>query len=106
MVCSASASFAGAVCEDRVAVLARHTQAGHGCGQWLIEDDVRGFLAGCEWIKRAAQQDPRPPRPRRPFVRDELGYMELDRHGAELLSQELTGREEKKGVAIASNESS
>lgn len=36
---------------------------------------------------------------------DELGYMELDRHGAELLFQVLTEREEKNNVAIASNES-
>lgn len=36
---------------------------------------------------------------------DELGYMELDRHGAELLVQALTEREEKNSVAIASNES-
>lgn len=36
---------------------------------------------------------------------DELGYMELDRHGAELLFQVLTGREEKNSVAIASDES-
>lgn len=36
---------------------------------------------------------------------DELGYMELDRRGAELLSQVLTEREEKASVAIASNES-
>jgi DNA replication protein DnaC len=35
---------------------------------------------------------------------DELGYMELDRHGAELLFQVLTEREEKSAVAIASNE--
>lgn len=35
---------------------------------------------------------------------DELGYMELDRRGAELLFQVLTDREEKKSVAIASNE--
>ncbi len=34
---------------------------------------------------------------------DELGYMELDRHGAELLFQVLTEREEKNSVAIASN---
>jgi hypothetical protein len=34
-----------------------------------------------------------------------LGYMELDRHGAELLFQVLTEREEKAGVAIASNQS-
>lgn len=32
---------------------------------------------------------------------DELGYMELDRHGIELLFQVLTGREEKNSVAIA-----
>nr|WP_269799132.1 IS21-like element helper ATPase IstB [Glycomyces xiaoerkulensis] len=36
---------------------------------------------------------------------DELGYMELDRYGAELLFQVLTEREEKNSVAIASNES-
>jgi DNA replication protein DnaC len=36
---------------------------------------------------------------------DELGYMQLDRRGAELLSQVLTEREEKVSVAIASNES-
>ncbi len=36
---------------------------------------------------------------------DELGYMELDRRGAELLFQVLTGREEKASVAIASNSS-
>lgn len=34
---------------------------------------------------------------------DELGYMELDRRGAELLFQVLTEREEKNSVAIASN---
>lgn len=33
---------------------------------------------------------------------DELGYMELDRHSAELLFQVLTEREEKNSVAIAS----
>ncbi|WP_431030803.1 IS21-like element helper ATPase IstB [Plantibacter sp. RU18] len=38
-------------------------------------------------------------------VIDELGYMELDRRGAELLFQVLTEREEKNSVAIASNES-
>lgn len=36
---------------------------------------------------------------------DELGHMELDRRGAELLFQVLTEREEKASVAIASNES-
>lgn len=35
---------------------------------------------------------------------DELGYMELDKRGAELLFQVLTEREEKNSVAIASNE--
>ncbi|MCW1249201.1 IS21-like element helper ATPase IstB [Acaricomes phytoseiuli] len=35
---------------------------------------------------------------------DELGYMELDRRGAELLFQVLSEREEKASVAIASNE--
>jgi DNA replication protein DnaC len=36
---------------------------------------------------------------------DELGYIELDRRGAELLFQVLTEREEKASVAIASNDS-
>ncbi|MFK0155190.1 ATP-binding protein [Streptomyces sp. NPDC090493] len=36
---------------------------------------------------------------------DELGYLELDRRGAEMLFQVLTEREEKNSVAIASNES-
>ena len=36
---------------------------------------------------------------------DELGYMELDKRGAELLFQVLTEREEKTSVAIASNDS-
>ena len=36
---------------------------------------------------------------------DELGYLELDHRGAELLFQVLTEREEKASVAIASNES-
>ena len=36
---------------------------------------------------------------------DELGYMELDRRGAELLFQVLTEREENNSIAIASNES-
>ena len=35
---------------------------------------------------------------------DELGYMELDRRGAELLFQVLTEREENNSMAIASNE--
>jgi DNA replication protein DnaC len=35
---------------------------------------------------------------------DELGYMELDRRGAELLFQVLTEREERSALAIASNE--
>ncbi|MCL2424337.1 MAG: IS21-like element helper ATPase IstB [Micrococcales bacterium] len=35
---------------------------------------------------------------------DELGYMRLDAHGAELLFQVLTEREEKSSVAIASNQ--
>jgi DNA replication protein DnaC len=35
---------------------------------------------------------------------DELGYLELDRRGAELLFQVLTEREERCAVAIASNE--
>jgi DNA replication protein DnaC len=36
---------------------------------------------------------------------DELGYMELDRRGAELLFQVLTERGENNSIAIASNES-
>ena len=36
---------------------------------------------------------------------DDLGYMQLDRRGAELLFQVLTEREEKASVAIVSNES-
>ena len=36
---------------------------------------------------------------------DEIGYMELDRRGAELLFQVLTEREVKNSIAIASNES-
>lgn len=36
---------------------------------------------------------------------DELGYMDLDKRGAELLFQVLTEREEKASVAIATNES-
>ena len=39
------------------------------------------------------------------MVIDELGYMELDRRGAELLFQVLTEREEKNAIAIASNQS-
>ena len=35
---------------------------------------------------------------------DELGYMELDKRGAEMLFQVLTEREEKNSVAIASND--
>jgi hypothetical protein len=36
---------------------------------------------------------------------DELGYMELDRRGAELLFHVLTEREERNSIAIASNQS-
>jgi DNA replication protein DnaC len=35
---------------------------------------------------------------------DELGYLQLDRRGAELLFQVLTEREERAAIAIASNE--
>lgn len=35
---------------------------------------------------------------------DELGYLQLDRRGAELLFQVLTEREERSSIAIASNE--
>ena len=34
---------------------------------------------------------------------DELGYLQLDRRGAELLFQVLTEREERASIAIASN---
>ena len=34
---------------------------------------------------------------------DELGYLELDRRGAELLFQVFTEREERASIAIASN---
>lgn len=37
---------------------------------------------------------------------DELGYMELDRRGAELLFQVLTEREENNSIAVVPNESS
>jgi DNA replication protein DnaC len=40
-----------------------------------------------------------------PLCIDELGYRDLDRHGAELLFQGLTEPKEKNSVAIASNES-
>jgi hypothetical protein len=39
------------------------------------------------------------------LIIDELGYMELDKRGAELLFQVLTEREEKASVAIATNQS-
>ncbi len=35
---------------------------------------------------------------------DELGYLQLDRRGAELLFQVLAEREERSAIAIASNE--
>ena len=38
------------------------------------------------------------------FLVDELGYLQLDRRGAELLFQVLTEREERSAIAIASNE--
>ncbi|MGW3957990.1 ATP-binding protein, partial [Streptomyces sp. NPDC004752] len=34
---------------------------------------------------------------------DELGYVKLDRHGAELLFQIFTEREERHAIAVASN---
>jgi hypothetical protein len=37
-------------------------------------------------------------------LRQELGYLQLDRRGAELLFQVLTEREERSAIAIASNE--
>lgn len=38
------------------------------------------------------------------LICDELGYLELDRRGAELLFQVLTEREEKSAIAIGPNE--
>jgi DNA replication protein DnaC len=38
------------------------------------------------------------------LLADELGYLRLDRRGAELLFQVLTEREERSAIAIASNE--
>jgi len=38
------------------------------------------------------------------LIIDELGYLELDRTGAELLFQVLTEREERNSIAIASNQ--
>jgi hypothetical protein len=38
------------------------------------------------------------------LLRRELGYLQLDRRGAELLFQVLTEREERSAIAIASNE--
>jgi hypothetical protein len=38
------------------------------------------------------------------LLRQELGYLHLDRRGAELLFQVLTEREERSAIAIASNE--
>lgn len=38
------------------------------------------------------------------LLRQELGYLQLDRRGAELLFQVLTEREERSAIAIASNE--
>lgn len=65
-------------------------------------------LASCEWIKKSQPLcligDSGTGKSHMLIV-DELGYMELDRHGAELLFQVLTEREEKNSVAIASNES-
>jgi hypothetical protein len=43
--------------------------------------------------------------PARTVSRLMLGYMELDRRGAELLFQVISEREEKNSIAIASNES-
>lgn len=58
---------------------------------------VRSRVELFEAIRRDARVDP--------LCVDELGYMALDRRGAELLFQVLTEREEKNSVAIASNES-
>jgi DNA replication protein DnaC len=55
--------------------------------------------------REAAVEDDRPLRKVDLLCIDELGYMELDRRGAELLFQVLTEREERNSVAIASNES-
>ena len=38
------------------------------------------------------------------LILDELGYLSLDRRGAELLFEVLTEREEKASIAVGSNE--
>ena len=65
--------------------------------------------AGQRASRGRRRQDPvahhSPLRPGRPFGpgRTGLGYLELDRRGAELLFQVLTEREERASIAIASN---
>ncbi len=54
-------------------------------------------------VRRAGTGKPTPERVH--GVLSPTQHMELDRHGAELLFQVLTEREEKNSVAIASNES-
>ncbi|MFE1271996.1 ATP-binding protein [Streptomyces sp. NPDC058758] len=72
-----------------------------------------GTLAGMlvnEPVEAAHEKQPNKPIARWDRVgllcTDELGSMELGRRGAEFLFQVFAGREEKSGVALASNESS
>ncbi|MGW0771035.1 ATP-binding protein [Streptomyces sp. NPDC002676] len=75
-------------------------------------------LASCEWVEKGQPLcligDSSTGKSHQTIARygrvdllciDELDYMELDRHGAELPFQVLTECEEKNSVAIASNES-
>ena len=77
-------------------------QAGHSVRYVLASKAGQRARRGRR--RQTAVQDDRPLRPRRSAAADELGYIELDRRGAELLFQVLTEREEKSAVAIASNE--
>jgi hypothetical protein len=73
----------------------RQIHPGHPAGDELVEAADEKMLA--KTIARYGRVEL--------LCIDELGYMELDRRGAELLFQVLTEREEKNSVAIASNES-
>jgi hypothetical protein len=44
----------------------------------------------------------KPPRTPGPLLRDELGYVQIDRHGAELLFQIITEREERAFASLDS----
>ena len=65
--------------------------------QWDLDDEDRRIGDRLRTIARYGRVDL--------LMIDELGYMELDRRGAELLFQVLTEREENNSIAIASNES-